>query len=209
MLVLLTSTTIHLPWFPRLPFENYDGIGIQLVSGGARTIQVQDGDNVDESSQVWRFAAGNFTENDVGGTFTVAGSAEGNDGDYTIDSVTNAFTVVSVEAPAADETFDPDAVTVELVQPSVFGSWDFRVSNSYIQSSATQTPNDGSPWTPIGSQFEPPIADVAEQYVRDTANTANQFCQACPLDAAAIQLRFTPTSGRGPISAWAMSKGNR
>jgi len=192
-----------------MPLEHFDGCGIQLVSGGARTVTVLDGDNVDESSRTWRFASGNFSENDVGASFTVAGSSEGNDDIYTVESVTNAFTVVSVESPAADEDFDPDAVTVELVQASPFGSWEFRISNSYVQSSSTQTPNDGSPWTPMNDQFVPAIVAVSEQYIKDTANSANQFCQAYPLEVAAVQLRFTPTAGAGPVSALLVAKGNR
>jgi hypothetical protein len=192
-----------------MPLEHYDGLSVQLVSGGARSIEVLAGDSVDASSQIWFFKDGQFTENDVGATFTIAGSAEGNDGSFTIDSVTDSSHVVSVETPTADEDFDPDAVTVDLVQTSVLGSWSFRVSNSYSPGFATNTVNDGEPWTPINSQFTPPIATVAAQFIKGTANSANQYNQAYPLCCSAVQLRFTPTSGRGPITAWVEAKGNR
>ena len=36
-----------------MPMEQYDALSVQLVSGGARDIEIQDNDSVDESSQTW------------------------------------------------------------------------------------------------------------------------------------------------------------
>lgn len=194
-----------------MPLEHFDGVSVQLVSGGGRSIEILTGDNVDVSTNTFVFKAGHFTVNDEGATFVLAGSADGNDGTYTIDTVVDASTVTTAETPGGtDEDFDPDTVTVDLIQASPPGSWDFRVSNSYSPGTTIATPNDGSPWTPIGDQFSPAIDVVSEQYVKDTANSANQYCQASPLVAAAVQLRFTPTAGAaGPISAYLCAKGNR
>jgi hypothetical protein len=194
-----------------IEIAHYNGASFQLVSGGARSIAIQDGDSVDATAHEFRLAAGNFKDTDVGGAVTIAGSDEGNDGTYTVDTVINAFTITTVEAPAGDEDFDPDAVTAEIVQVSPPGAWDFWVSNTYCAGSSTETPNDGEPWTPIGQDFaNPAIEAVTEQYIKNTSNSANQFIQADPLDARAMKVVFTPAAGDpGPISAFGFAKGNR
>lgn len=193
-----------------IPNEQMDGICFQLISGGQRELTILDGDEVVESTSTWTFKAGNFTEADEGGTFVVLGSDEGNDATYTIDTVVNAFTITSVEAPNDDEEFDPDSVTVSVIQNSPLGDWEFFVSNTYCAGNGSDTPNDGKPWTPITSQFQnPAVAPVAEQYVEDEENSANQYIQGSPLTARSVKIRFTPSAGAGPISAFGFSKGNR
>ena len=73
---------------------------VAWASPAERTIIVEDTDNVDVSEETWNFANGNFTAADVGGSFTITGTTGGlNDGTFTIASVTDANTVVSVETP--------------------------------------------------------------------------------------------------------------
>lgn len=197
-------------WSRPTLIENYDGISLQLVSGGARPIIVLEGDNVDAGTQTWVLKAGHFSDADIGGIFTVAGSVAV-DGDYEIATVVNSYTVTTVEVPPDDETLDPDEVTVDMVQHSPFGTWTIRVSNTYCAGSASEVASDGSPWTPLdnATDFVPVISAVSEQYVEDADNSANQGVQCAPFMYRAFQVGFTPSAGAGPISVFGFAKGNR
>lgn len=197
-------------WSRPTLIENYDGLSLQLVSGGARPIIVLEGDNVDAGTSTWTLKGGHFSAADVGGIFTVAGSVAV-DGPYTIDTVVNPWTVTTVETPAGDETLDPDDVTIDMVQHSPFGTWTIRVSNTYCAGSSSEVASDGSPWTPLdnANDFNPAIEPVSEQYVEDTDNSANQGVQCAPFMYRAFQVGFTPSAGAGPISAYGFAKGNR
>lgn len=185
--------------------EHMDGIGLQLVSGGERDIVVLEGDNVDNAGN-WTFGAGNFTENDLGGTITIAGSAS-NNGTFTITTVTGP-TEITTSGVTVTEAFDPANVTALIVQLSPAGTWTFLVSNTFTKGTASERQTDGAPWTPINDQFSPSIQTVSEQYVPDTANSANQYVQAYPLVARAGKIKFHRTSGSGPVSAYRFQKGN-
>jgi hypothetical protein len=200
-------------WSIPIPIEHMDGVSAQLISGGARDLTIYAADHVVKATKTWTFNGGNFTAADVGGTFTIAGTTgAANDGTYTIESVTDQRTVVSVEAvPGANETFDPLTVTVSLIQNSPQGTWTFRISNSYSQGTSTKIKNDGNPWTPmLASDFSPSIAAVTEQFVANTRNSANQPVQCAPFLFRAFQVGFTPAvaGGAGPVSAYVFNKGN-
>jgi hypothetical protein len=75
-----------------------------LSGGNARSI-THGADSVVAATHTFTFANGAFTFDDVGALLTVSGTANGNDKVYTIKSVTSGTVVVTVEAPAADETF--------------------------------------------------------------------------------------------------------
>lgn len=72
----------------------------------ARAITVLNTDAVVAATRTWTFANGDFTAYEAGNTFAIDGTDNGNDGTYTIESRTSPTTVVTVESPAADETFD-------------------------------------------------------------------------------------------------------
>lgn len=189
--------------------EHPDGIGLQLVSGGSRFIDVLALDSVVASSHTWTFKGGHFTANDVGGTLTVAGAAQANNNAIvTIASVTSANIIVT-GGTQTNETFVPSAnLTAEVIQASPAGEWEFSISNTFCKGTGSEHPCDGSPWTPISDQFSPAIEDVSEQYVPDTANSANQYVQAYPLVARAGKIKFHRTGGAGPVSVFRFQKGN-
>lgn len=71
-----------------------------------RAVTVVDSvDNVDKPSRVWTFTNGAFTTADIGKMFYITGTVSGNDGPYTIGNVTGTNTIVTIEEPAATETF--------------------------------------------------------------------------------------------------------
>jgi hypothetical protein len=76
----------------------------QTTAATARNI-AHGADSVVAATKTFTIANGAFTAADVGGTFNVFGSANGNDGTYTIATVTSATVIVVVETVTADETF--------------------------------------------------------------------------------------------------------
>lgn len=72
----------------------------------ARSITVTNTDAVVASTRTWTFANGAFSAVEAGNTFTLAGTDNVNDGTYTVESRSSSTTVVTVESPAANETFD-------------------------------------------------------------------------------------------------------
>lgn len=95
-----------------------------------RTIVVTDTDSVVKATKTWTFANGAFTDADIGGTFTIAGtSGAANDGTYTIATRVSATVVTSSEAvPGADETFaGTETLTLQQLDPT----GDFVVETSY------------------------------------------------------------------------------
>jgi hypothetical protein len=62
-------------------------------------------DSVVASTKTFTFQHGAFTFDDIGATLVLGGTANGNNGNYTIKSVTSATVVVVVETVTADETF--------------------------------------------------------------------------------------------------------
>lgn len=77
-----------------------------FIASLVRSVTHNAADAVVAATKVWHFVNGAFTGADVGRLFFVAGAtAAGDNGVFTIASVTNSTDVVSVEAPGADETF--------------------------------------------------------------------------------------------------------
>jgi hypothetical protein len=71
-----------------------------------RSVTVLNTDAVVAATRTWTFANGAFGDYQAGDQFAISGTDNGNDGTYTIESVTGSETVVTVEDPAANETFD-------------------------------------------------------------------------------------------------------
>jgi hypothetical protein len=69
-------------------------------------VTVLNTDGVVAATRTWTFANGAFGDYQAGDQFSISGTDNGNDGTYTIESVTGSETVVTVEDPAANETFD-------------------------------------------------------------------------------------------------------
>lgn len=71
----------------------------------ARAVATAGGDSLTVATKTFVFANGAFTQADVGRLMFVTGTANGNDGIYTIGAVLNATTVASLELPpGTDET---------------------------------------------------------------------------------------------------------
>lgn len=93
------------------PLSTSDGTNGQWVndqsdSSTARNIAWKNSsDAVVASTKTFTIGNGAFTAADVGGTFNVFGSAQGNDGTYTIATVTSATVIVVVETVTGNETF--------------------------------------------------------------------------------------------------------
>src|SRR6476469_6913253 len=170
------------------------GFGIVLVvEDYVRDLVLDETDHVVASTKTWTFANGAFTAADVGGTFTVTDSVA-DDGTYTIASVTNATTIVSTEAVAGDETFDPDTVTVSVTSAPLQASTSVDVSNDYVNEKLPglgQLASEGH-WADVSDMFDPAPPDIT---IAD-----NTFFQADPLDARTARINIVPTAGASLVS---------
>jgi hypothetical protein len=92
---------------PLAPTTGTNGqvVNDQSAAQGQRLIPWLTADAVVAGTNTFTIGNGAFTAADVGAPFIVTGSANGNDKTYHIATVTNATTIVTVEAPAANETF--------------------------------------------------------------------------------------------------------
>jgi hypothetical protein len=69
-------------------------------------------DSVVSATKTWIWTNGDFTDDDVGHSFVVANAVTpSNNGHFIIASVTDAQTILSVEAPGGNETFSAGDVT--------------------------------------------------------------------------------------------------
>jgi len=109
----------------------------QSDASTARTI-AHGTDSVVASTKTFTIANGAFTAADVGASFNVFGSANGNDGTYTIATVTSGTVIVVVETVTADETFG-SGVT-------------FGVSGAYVVFAFSQTGTPGAADVASGSE---------------------------------------------------------
>lgn len=181
---------------------NLDGVSVQIVAEETRSFMIAPGDAVVSATKTWTFANGNFGSGDVGGTFTIAGSVA-DDGTYTIDSVTDATTIVSTEAVASDETFDTSAVTISMTDPDLVATVAVEVSNDFVasrQPSLNQLPNAGH-WSDISTAFSPAVGSIS--------GAGDQFCQASPLVAKRLRVVITPASGAAAVWVLFAGRGNR
>ena len=185
--------------------DNMDGIAFQVITAATvRALVLTDTDSVVAATKTWTFANGAFDSGDVGATFVVTGSSGGtNDGTFTVASVTNATTIVSVEAPGGNETFDPDTVTVTFTDEPLQADITIEVSNDFVQATLP-TPNlpaNAGNWTDITDAFVPSIAAI-------TAD-GSQYIQAYPLVARRARLTITATEGGSDVTILFSAKGNR
>jgi hypothetical protein len=82
------------------------GFVLANTSSGSNQRTIAHGtDSVVASTKTFTFSNGAFTFDDIGSTLTLGGTANGNNGTYTIKSVTSGTVVVVVETVTADETF--------------------------------------------------------------------------------------------------------
>lgn len=125
------------------PLSTSDGTIGQVVNDQSdasttRTIAYHSSDAVVASTKTFTIGNGAFTAADVGGKFNVFGSAQGNDGTYTIATVTSGTVIVVVETVTADETF---ASTVT-----------YGVSGAYLVIAFSQTGTPGAADVASGNQ---------------------------------------------------------
>lgn len=190
------GATFEGPW---LNVEGLDDLSFQVKWAlNERTIVVTDTDEVVAATKTWTFANGAFTAADVGATFVLAGSAS-NDGTYTIASVTNPTTIVSVEAPVGDETF-AGTETLTLTQEGPTGV--LSVDGS----------NDG-PLMDVDTRIEDPSGVVGDAPIV-TVSSGNPAATASsliiPLTKRAevwARLVYTRTSGQGTLNCGFAGKG--
>lgn len=82
-------------------------------------------DNVVASTNTWYFGNATFTPLDVGSSFTVTSAANaGNNGTFYIASYISAQSVTTVPAALVNETFAPNAVTMNIQPGGTVGSLD-------------------------------------------------------------------------------------
>lgn len=112
----------------------------QSDASTTRTIAYHSSDAVVASTKTFTIGNGAFTAADVGASFNVFGSANGNDGTYTIATVTSATVIVVVETVTADETF---ASTVT-----------YGISGAYVVFAFNQTGTPGAADVASGSEVE-------------------------------------------------------
>jgi len=74
-------------------------------SGANRSVASIATDSVVSGTKTWTMSNGAFTQDDVDRFFVVSSSLNGNDGIYRIAQVLSSTQIVSVESPAANETF--------------------------------------------------------------------------------------------------------
>jgi hypothetical protein len=110
----------------------------QSASQNARNIAFHSSDAVVASTKTFTIGNGAFTAADVGGKFNVFGSAQGNDGAYTIASVTSSTVIVVVETVNANETFT--------------SAQSFSVSGAWVVFAFSQTGTPGAADVASGSE---------------------------------------------------------
>lgn len=186
------------------PWLNVHGATIvtfvaKWASPAARTIVVAENDNVVAATDTWNIAAGGFTAADVGATFVVTGTAT-SDGTYTVESVTDGNTIVSVEDVASNETFagGEGFVLTQLDPTGAFGaegSNDGEVINT--------TTRKGEPSGDVGNVAITVTVDPADP---GEDEGVSEVKLALPVGYAWVRLLYTPTTGGGILDAAAMAK---
>jgi hypothetical protein len=185
-----------------IDIDDIPNIGFQAVwdTAAARTPVVTNTDAVVSGTKTWTFANAAFTAADVGGTFTITGTDLGNDGTYTIASRTNATTVVSVEAPTADETFDgTEALTIESAGPT--GDIIVEISND-------GPVGDGDGKKVFSGNLGPTeLTLTTDQIAGFPAGTASDFYfEFVGIAARWIRFSYDATSGAGTLKVGANAK---
>jgi len=188
----ITDTDTHYSKVTDL--RSYDTVGVQLVVDyQTESVPFTAGDNVVALTKVWTIDGFDFTGLD-GATLRVEGSAEGNDGDYTITSGGDG-TFTSTEAVAADETFASDVVfTLVHDDDPLQGAWHVEISNNYVGPGGGaygEVESDGNEtWTNIDGVIWAAFAAVTDAGSQARNNTF-------PLGYRAIRFYFVPTDGVG------------
>lgn len=169
------------------------------ASPAARTIVVAAADNVVAATDTWNIAAGGFTAADVGATFVVTGSAT-SDGTYTVESVTDGNTIVSVEDVAANETFAGGEGFV-LTQLDPTGAFGAEGSNDgEVINQTTRRPE------PSGEVGNVPITVTVDPDDPDEDEGIAEIKLALPVGYSWVRLTYTPTTGGGILDAAVMAK---
>lgn len=174
---------------------------VKWASPAARVIVVTDTDEVVAGTSTWTFANGGFTAADVGASFTITGTAGAtNDGTYTIDSVTDDETVVSVEAPGGNETF-AGTESLSLQQLDATGAFGAQGSNDGpVMDASTRQEEPSGRVGPVTITVTVDPADPAEdEGVAEVKVTP-------PVGYKWVRLTYAPTTGGGILDAAAMAK---
>lgn len=180
----------------------FDGAGLQLiVDYQVDNVTVANTDNVVASTKVFTFSNYTFTGK-TGAKIKISGAANaGNNGTFTITSVTTHTATCSGASGLADETFDPTKVTVQVIRSETAsvpaGTWTVACSNNYVAPSNGSTygaaPATGT-FTDISALFNSPASIAA------VTDASSQYVQA-RLDARHLQITFTPSAGLGTATA--------
>jgi hypothetical protein len=182
-----------------LSIRGVSNVGFQFAweATAARPVVVTNTDSVVAGTKTWTFANGAFATTEVGGTFTITGTDLGNDGTYTIASRTSATVVVSVEAPAADETFDgTETMSVQIAD--AVGEWVAEVSydGPNLRGDAPEERLGPTELTlPTSITDMNPNGTPGNGELVFTAQTANWF-----------RLSYQPTSGGGNLNVGSAGK---
>jgi hypothetical protein len=154
------------------------------------------------SSKTWTLSEFDFTGL-TNAMIVVSGATNaGNNGTFTISSVSSAHVIVTTTATGlVNETFTAALrVTVLHAEDPPQGTWKIEVSNDFVPDcNGTvygQIPNTGT-WTDITGEFSPGIDAVTD--------AVTQYAQM-NITARSLRYTFTPTDGQGMVSALRFAK---
>lgn len=167
-------------------------------AAAARSIVHNAADKVVVATKTWDFINGGFSAADVGGTFTVSGTASSgaNDGTYTIASVTDADTIVSVEAPGgSNETFG-SGVTVSLQQADPVGAFEIDATLDGTDLQYGYTPNGR-----LGPSNLTLPSSWTASFPGESGDVGEFLMELSKMGARAVRLRYVWESGGGVLQA--------
>jgi len=165
------------------------GQGLWLTGALARNVAAIGTDNVVGSTRTWTIAGGNFSAADIGGSILVSGAANpGNNGGFTIASVTNPTTIVTTGGTNVDETFTTSVLVIvfqPLIDANLYPGWRFgKTANWYGVGSFSEN----FAW-PCARMLRGRPGDVTKPSVRydvgmwvTATTTAMTFNNLCVLD---------------------------
>lgn len=177
------------------------GFQVQWVAEGERDIPVADTATVVALTQTWTFPGADFGPGDVGGDFVISGTDMGNDGTYEVATVVDAETITTVEAPAADETFDgTETASMEPLLPT--GEWAAQVCYDGAVKGDDGREQPSGNLGPVDLVLDSSFTD--ENPAANEGNTEFEFRY---MSAPWFRLNYTATSGSGVLKVGFAGKG--
>lgn len=177
------------------------GFQIQWAEAGERDIPVTDAATVVALTQTWTFPGADFDAGDVGGSFVIAGTDMGNDGTYEVATVVDPETITTVEAPAADETFDgTETASMEPLAPT--GEWGAQVCYDGAIKDETGREQPSGNLGPVDLELDSTFTDQ-----NPAANEGNTEFEFRGMMSPWFRLTYTATSGSGVLKVGFAGKG--